>query len=103
MSTGAGSTGARRAGAAALRWVCLGVGAGVAPVVSDAAGGSAFMMLTGGIDDADGKNTSGPGTRNPAAGAVPGTAVGAAARAGGGDDGARPATGTSAGAGQPAA
>src|SRR3954447_15753589 len=105
MSTGAASAGGRRAGAAALRWACLGagVGAGVVPVASDAARGSAFMMLTGGIDEADGKNTSGPGTRKPTAGAAPGTAVGAETSAGGGDDGARPATGTSAAAGQPAA
>jgi hypothetical protein len=101
MSTGAVSAGGRRTGAAALRWAGLGAAGGVAPVVSDAAGGSAFMMLTGGIDEAEGKNTSGPGTRKPTAGGAP--AVGAEASAGGGDDGARPATGTSAAAGQPAA
>ena len=45
---------------------------------------SAFMMLTGGIDEADGKNTSGPGTLMPTAGGAP--AVGAEASAGGGED-----------------
>ena len=40
------------------------------------------MMLTGGIDDADGKNRFGRGTRKPTAGGAP--AVGAEASAGGG-------------------
>src|SRR5215813_11666420 len=35
---------------------CLGAEGGVEPVVSDGDAGSAFMMVTGGIDAADGKN-----------------------------------------------
>src|SRR5262245_8206982 len=35
---------------------CLGAGGGVEPVVSGGNAGSAFMMVTGGIDAADGKN-----------------------------------------------
>ena len=35
---------------------CLGADGGVEPVVSGGIGGSAFMIVTGGIDAADGKN-----------------------------------------------
>jgi hypothetical protein len=66
-------------------------------VVSGAAAdGSAFMMLTGGIEAADGKNTFGPGTRKP-------LGAGAGPEASPGDVGKRPATGGSAAAGQVAA
>ena len=45
------------AGAAA----CAGPGFDAAGVCACAGGGSEFMMLTGGIEDADGKLTFGPG------------------------------------------
>ena len=45
------------AGAAGLRaGACLGADGGVVPVVSGGNCGSAFMIVTGGIDAADGKN-----------------------------------------------
>ena len=46
-----------------------GVRAGAAPVVSGSPVGSAVMMLTGGIESDDGKNTSGPGVVRGAANA----------------------------------
>ena len=66
---GGGAGGALRCGVAAF------AAGGVVPVLAGAVGGggSAFIMLTGGIDAAEGKNTLGPGTLTPAA-EIPGGA-----------------------------
>src|SRR5215207_2009573 len=60
----------RRGDKGVLRSGCAALAAGAeGPVGSAGAdGGSAFMMFTGGIEAADGKNTSGPGSLIPALG-----------------------------------
>ena len=85
-----GSAGRRVCGAAGagLRGGDGGLAAGGAWFSCADADGSAFMMLTGGIDAEDGKKTFGPGGFTPGAVAEGGIAAEARAAVGGGAGGA---------------